>query len=106
MPVPIRPLTPDALEQLILDESVLQILDVRTPEEYLYLGHLGNALLIPLQVLPRFVDRLNPAQPVVVVCQHGVRSLQASDFLIQQGFETVYNLTDGMAAWTGSLEYG
>ena len=42
--------------------------------------------------------RLNPAQPVAVICGHGNSSKQATAFLRERGFEA-YSVTGGMAAW-------
>ena len=38
--------------------------------------------------------------PVIVCCYHGISSQQAAQFLIHQGFEEVYSLDGGFAAWS------
>ena len=55
---------------------------------------------IPLASIPDMLDGLDPAQPIVCFCHHGVRSLQVVAFLERQGFESVYNLAGGIDAWS------
>ena len=43
---------------------------------------------------------LADGRPVVVVCEHGVRSRQAALLLAEAGVEA-YNMTGGMCRWTG-----
>jgi len=79
------------------------ILDVREPWEA---GLAALALPgvasrnIPLAGIPDAIDELDPAQSIVCICHHGVRSLQAVAFLERQGFESVYNLAGGIDAWS------
>lgn len=82
------------------------VLDVRTPGEYKQLGHIPGAWLIPTYELTERLTDLNPKQALVVVCEHGVRSADASYYLLQNGFETVYNLESGMACWDGERHFG
>ena len=44
--------------------------------------------------------------PLVVHCEHGMRSFDASLYLIWQGRRDVFNLTEGLAGWTGPMEFG
>lgn len=89
------------LQTLIETDSDLQILDVRQPEEWHHLGHLKNYTGIPLMELPSRFQELDKTKKTVVVCEHGVRSADASYYLVSLGFEQIYNLTLGMAEWTG-----
>ncbi|SFD82756.1 Rhodanese-related sulfurtransferase [Thiohalospira halophila DSM 15071] len=81
-----------------------RILDVREPWEY-EVAHLPNSTLIPLGELPsRAAEELDPAEPLVVLCHHGVRSLQAAYFLEHQGFADVINLTGGIDRWSQAVD--
>jgi SAM-dependent methyltransferase len=51
-------------------------------------------------VLPR------DGRPILVYCEHGVRSRHAADLLVRAGFENVHNLALGMAEWHGPREMG
>jgi rhodanese-related sulfurtransferase len=91
----------------LIDAGEVTILDVRTPGEYEQLGHIPGAWLLPVDltasapaVLPR------DGRPVLVYCEHGVRSVAASHLLNAAGIEPVLNLAGGLAPWTGPREFG
>lgn len=95
----------DALKMLVADEAVM--LDVRTPGEHEELGHMPGSWLIPLDVVVSAPSVLpHDGRPVLVYCEHGVRSVAASRLLSQAGVADVLNLSGGMAAWTGPREFG
>lgn len=97
-------ITPDQLKQLMKEDPSLMVLDVRTPEEFAYLGHIEGATLLPLHQIPGAYSSLDATKPMVVTCQHGVRSMDACLFLQNAGFTKLYNLADGMAVWDGPIE--
>lgn len=74
------------------------ILDVREDWEFAE-GHISGARWLPLQQIPRRLDEIPQAVPVILVCRSDNRSGQAYQFLRQQGFENVHNLQGGMLAW-------
>lgn len=101
--MPITHITPPELAEMLAQNPHLQLVDVRTPEEYYCLGHIPQARLIPLYELPYAFRALDAKEPVVVTCQHGVRSMDACYFLESQGFDTLYNLQEGMSTWPGEV---
>jgi len=76
----------------------LQIVDVRSPEEWTR-GHVRGATHIPLAQLPDRVGELDPSLPVVLYCQGGGRSSIATSFLQSRGATNVSNLAGGFDAW-------
>ena len=62
--------------------------------------HLG----LPMGSIAQRFGELDPAQPIVCICHHGVRSAQVAAFLERQGFESVYNLTGGTDAWSTQVD--
>lgn len=74
------------------------LLDVREPWEYEYC-HLVNARLIPMQSISGELDRLDKQAEIVVICHHGIRSLQVARFLEHHGFDRIYNLEGGVDRW-------
>jgi adenylyltransferase/sulfurtransferase len=75
------------------------LLDVREPSEYQH-SRLPNAVLIPLARLPEELTTTVPRdRPVVVYCQHGVRSLAAVNYMRSAGYKNSYSITGGIAAW-------
>jgi len=86
----------DALQKT--QAAYSQFVDVRTPEEYAK-GHAARAINIPLNELPEKLDRLEKNEPVYVICQTGRRSKEASEILVKNGYNWVFNVSGGTAAW-------
>jgi len=79
------------------------LLDVRESWEW-DTCHLDGAVHIPMRTIPVRWQELDPATPTVVVCHHGGRSLQVSNFLEHQGFSGVYNLAGGVHLWAQQVD--
>ncbi len=78
------------------EETIL--LDVRTKGEY-DVTHIKGAKLIPLSELESRISELNKSKIIIVYCETGGRSRTASETLVQNGFEHVYNMLGGIKAW-------
>lgn len=79
------------------------LLDVREPHEY-QIARIPGSLLIPLGELPKRLHELNPAAEVVTQCKSGARSQKALEFLKQNGFRNVRNMTGGITAWSDKVD--
>ena len=77
----------------------LVLLDVREPWENA-LAKLDNSVLIPLGTLPQSLSKLDKNAEIIAYCHHGMRSGDATGFLLQQGFSNVKNLIGGIDAWS------
>ena len=106
----------EAYDKWKAEPEKVKILDVRTPEEYLFVGHPAMAWNIPLLVQtyqwdagkrtlpmkpnPDFISRVNevfkPTDTILVICRSGGRSAQAVNQLAEIGFRNVYSIVDGM----------
>ena len=91
----------------LLDTGAVTVLDVRTPGEYAQLGHIPGAWLMPVDLVAS-APAVLPAddKPVLVYCEHGVRSVAASRLLSTAGIAQVLNLSGGLSHWTGPREFG
>jgi rhodanese-related sulfurtransferase len=85
----------------LLADGKAAIVDVRTPDEFARLGHLPGARLIPVDVIASAPALLPVDRPVLVYCEHGVRSAFAAQTLASAGLTPVFDLAGGMAAWAG-----
>jgi len=96
-------LTPAALRQLLAEAAVPPLLlDVREPHEYAA-GHLPGAVLLPLGELAARAPEIPADQPLIVYCQRGGRSAQASALLRGPlGRAEVQELAGGYEAWQNS----
>ncbi len=79
------------------------LLDVREPYEY-EIARIPGAKLIPLGDLPKRIQELDPDAEIVAHCRSGVRSQKAVDFLKQNGFTKVRNMTGGILAWSDKVD--
>ncbi|MDD1612848.1 MAG: rhodanese, partial [Methylococcaceae bacterium] len=50
--------------------------------------------------IPQRIDEIDPEREIVLICHHGVRSLQAATYLAHQGFSNISNLAGGIDAWS------
>ena len=106
----------EAYEMWKTKPGQVNILDVRTPEEYVFVGHAEMARNIPLVFVTRQWDADNnefvvepnpdfiphvqglfaPTDTLLVMCRTGGRSARAVNALASVGFVNVYNVIDGM----------
>ena len=65
-------------------------------------GHIVNAKNVPFADLDAKLDKLskNKSAPLLAVCDAGMTSTKATNVLRNAGFESVYGLKGGMAAWS------
>ena len=105
----------EAYEMWLADKIKIKILDVRTPEEYIFVGHASMAHNIPIQLLnykmavrnkgplmkanPNFINevgqKFKPSDTIVVICRSGNRSAAAVNAMASAGFKIAYSVTDG-----------
>ena len=105
----------EAYEMWQADKNNIKILDVRTPEEYLFVGHPVMALNIPFQLFnyhlavkgkgplmktnPDFIAEVarkyEKTDTIVVICRSGNRSAAAVNAMASAGFKIVYSVIDG-----------
>jgi rhodanese-related sulfurtransferase len=98
------------------------ILDVRTPEEYNFVGHAEQAVNIPSLLIsskfdpekkaypmpenPDFVEqvskRFGKNDAILVMCRSGQRSASAVNLLAKAGFTNAYSIVDGFEGDTVS----
>ena len=106
----------EAYDMWQADPEGVKILDVRTPEEWVFTGHAPMATNIPLAFLaymwdddthafpwsvnPDFValvkERFSPDDTLLVTCRAGGRAAMAINMLAAAGFTNAYNILDGM----------
>jgi rhodanese-related sulfurtransferase len=83
------------------DDVVL--LDVREHDE-LAVAAVAGALHIPMREVPGRLADLDTQKPLVVMCHSGGRSRRVAEYLLGQGFTTVFNLRGGIDAWSTQLD--
>ncbi|MCF1191512.1 rhodanese-like domain-containing protein [Mangrovimonas sp. AS39] len=79
----------------------VQLVDVRTPEEY-QRGTIKNALNLDYFDQGSFREgfaKMDKSKPVYVFCRSGQRSFNAAKVLKKMGFIQIYDLKGGYLAW-------
>ena len=92
-------ISPKELKARLDKGDKLVLLDVREEWEY-SLAKLNGSILIPLATIPQSLSRLSPDSEIIAIWHHGMRSADATNFLLQQGFPNVKNLVGGIDAWS------
>lgn len=79
----------------------LIILDVREASQFCQHGHIPGALNSPWDsgVLQEKYDELATDADILLVSGTGDTSKSAADFLVSQGFTSLYHMTGGMQTW-------
>ena len=95
---------PDDLKRKLDAGEAVVVLDVREPWE-VQAASLPSARHIPMGDIPaRAHQELDPDDHIVVVCHHGVRSLNVTNWLRQQGFEKVQSMRGGIDRWSRTVD--
>ena len=94
---------PEDLKARLDAGDVPVLVDVRRPDEFEFC-RLPGSVLIPLDQLAGSVDELDPSQEIVLICHHGVRSLDAAFFLRQSGFTRARSLAGGLDHWSLAID--
>ena len=88
----------------LLKEKSARIIDVREPWEY-STAHVEDSVLIPMGEVPaRANQELDPDEHLILLCHHGIRSMNVTVWLRNQGFEKVQSLRGGIEAWSTEVD--
>ncbi|MDJ0901192.1 MAG: rhodanese-like domain-containing protein [Xenococcus sp. MO_188.B8] len=92
------------LAQLMVEkENQLQLIDVREPEE-VAIASIPKFTVLPLSQFADWSEtikaRFNWERETIVLCHHGRRSAQICQWLINQGFSNVKNVSGGIKAYS------
>ncbi len=105
----------EAYEMWLADKNKIKILDARTPEEYIFVGHAPMARNIPIKLFnykmavrnkgplmkanPNFIAevgrKFKTSDTILVICRSGNRSAAAVNAMASAGFKIAYSVTDG-----------
>jgi adenylyltransferase/sulfurtransferase len=81
----------------------IQVLDVREPDEH-RIACIKGARLVPLSKLAQQYTELDPNQHYYLHCKAGGRSMNALEFLRQQGFKHLKSVKGGITAWSDEID--
>ena len=95
---PLPEITTLELRQILADGFEGILLDVREQDEY-FMAHIDEAQLLPLSGWPAVAANLPKDVKYLVHCAAGMRSARAGEWMLQNGFADVTNVTGGMKQW-------
>ena len=104
-PATVAKMKPDEFEKAITGKN-MQVLDVRTAAEF-NTGHIKSSLQADWTKQEQFLDRVqyvDKDRPVYVYCLVGGRSAAAAEWMRNNGFKNVVELTGGINAWKAAAK--
>ena len=110
----VKQLTARQAHAMLDDDPRSVLIDVRSNMEFLFVGHAKGSISIPWidepdwVINPHFVTEVRKVllggvscstevgcAPVILICRSGIRSLEAGAVLVESGFSSVFNVSDG-----------
>ena len=99
-----RTLTPTEVAAVIERGDEVFLVDIREPRPF-HAGHLPEAISLPAgDFAERYQREVNPDDPVILICEKGLNSIAAAQFLLSQGFTDVATMKGGMVAWRDAYD--
>jgi rhodanese-related sulfurtransferase len=97
-------ITPEDVKAKLDQGEDFTLLDVREPWEF-ERSPMARATLMPMGDVPsRAHQELDPEAHIVVLCHHGVRSMNVTVWLRQQGFEKAQSMLGGIDSWSRKID--
>jgi monothiol glutaredoxin len=100
-PLKVRPLSAQEAKAM-LDRGELTLFDVR-PQGERALASIAAARSLDAGG-QEYLAGLDRQTPIAFHCHHGVRSRVVAEQALRAGFQTVYNLEGGIAAWSATVD--
>jgi rhodanese-related sulfurtransferase len=98
--IQVREVSPQDLKARLDNGDEIVVVDMRQSWEYQH-GHIPGATHMFVNEIPARINELPKDKDIVFQCWHGNTSLQASAYLIENGWsaERVASLEGGIAGW-------
>jgi rhodanese-related sulfurtransferase len=88
----------------LLKEDKARFIDVREPWEFAT-ARIEGSIPMPMGDVPaRAHQELDPDERLVILCHHGIRSMNVAVWLRGQGFEQAQSLRGGISAWSAEVD--
>jgi adenylyltransferase/sulfurtransferase len=89
--------------EMINSGQEIQIIDVREYFEW-DICHIEGALNIPMNLIDECIDEISKDVATVMMCHHGVRSMNVIHYLEVKGYNKLINLDGGIHAWATEVD--
>ena len=96
----IKPIVSTQVNATLQKEKKAIVLDVRTPGEFSQ-GHIAKATNLDVNNPNAFNNykSLDKTKAYIIICRTKNRSGVVANYMIQNGFTNIYQVTDGMVGW-------
>ncbi len=91
------------LENYFNSKKDFILLDVREKFEF-NIASIINSLHIPMMEIPHRINELNQNKDIVIICKSGVRSAKVCEYLYDNGFLNLKNVSGGINAWSKEID--
>lgn len=91
----------DAAE--LLKQGKIKLLDVRSDQEYA-IANVPGSVLVSQTLAQEILQSWPKETPIVTMCHHGMRSLDAAAYLRGHGFTNTRSMTGGIDAWALQID--
>ncbi len=98
--------TPQVAKSRLSDRKQAVLVDVREPQEWA-LAQIEGAELIAMGSVPTEFPKLEglaDSGDLLILCHHGVRSLQVTMWLRERGIENCFSVTGGIDRWSREVD--
>lgn len=96
-------ISPEQLQARLSTAEKPQLVDVREAWEF-EICHIDGSENIPMAELPGRLDSIAEDVELVLICHHGMRSMQVAQYLEGIGYDKVVNLDGGVDAWARTID--
>jgi rhodanese-related sulfurtransferase len=86
-----------------LADAEPMLLDVREPWEF-DICHIDGSTNLPMSQIPARLEELQDSGEIVLICHHGIRSMQVAGFLQRAIDAELINLDGGVDAWAREID--
>ncbi len=100
---PLTEIEPRRLQERLAGDRPPRVIDIREPHEW-SIARIEGAETRAMSTIDSWWQALDPAEEVVFVCHHGVRSAAVCRALENVGFKAVVNLRGGIEAWRSEVD--
>ena len=79
------------------------LIDVREKWEF-DICKIEGAINLPMSSIMETFSELDPESSYSLYCHHGMRSMQVANFLLSNGFKSLFNLQGGIDSWSREID--
>ena len=98
----VKDLNPKEFQEIIVSHGHT-LIDVREKWE-LDICKIEGAVNMPMSSIMETFSELDPESSYSLYCHHGMRSMQVANFLLSNGFKSLFNLQGGIDAWSREID--